>query len=48
MNRAVEHNLKVRIPEKLPSVAKECLLRKKLKKYLIVLLRSLRPLILLD
>ena len=31
LNRAVEHNLKCRIPEKLPNVAKKRLLRKKLK-----------------
>ena len=49
MNRAVEHNLKCRIPEKLPSVAKKRLLRKKNSKDLIsVLVRSLRPLRLLD
>ena len=33
MNRAVEHNLKCRIPEKLPSVAKKQLLRKKFKRH---------------
>ena len=32
LNRAVEHNLKCRIPEKLPSVAKKRLLRKKFKR----------------
>ena len=33
LNRAVEHNLKCRIPEKLPSVAKKRLLRKKFKRH---------------
>ena len=33
LNRAVEHNLKYRIPEKLPSVAKKRLLRKKCKNH---------------
>ena len=33
LNRAVEHNLKCRIPEKLPSVAKKRLLQKKLKRH---------------
>ena len=32
LNRAVEHNLKCRIPEKLPSVANKRLLRKKFKR----------------
>ena len=32
LNRAVEHNLKCRIPEKLPSVAKKRQLRKKFKR----------------
>ena len=32
LNRAVEHNLKCRIPEKLPSVAKKRLLQKKIKR----------------
>ena len=49
LNRAVEHNLKCRTPEKLPSVAKKRLLRKKKSKDIIfVLLRSLLPLRLLD
>ena len=34
LNCAVEHNLKCRIPEKLPSVAKKRLLRKKIQKTL--------------
>ena len=33
LNRAVEHNLKCRIPEKLPIVAKKRLLRKKIKRH---------------
>ena len=33
LNRAVKHNLKCRIPEKLPSVAKKRLLRKKFKRH---------------
>ena len=33
LNRAVEHNLKCRIPEKLPSVAKKRLLQKKFKRH---------------
>ena len=33
LNRIVEHNLKYRIPEKLPSVAKKRLLRKKFKRH---------------
>ena len=33
LNRADEHNLNCRIPEKLPSVAKKRLLRKKLKRH---------------
>ena len=49
LNCAVGHNLKCRIPEKLPSVAKKRLLRKKNSKDIIsVLLRSLRPIRLLD
>ena len=47
-NRAVEHNLNCRIPEKLPSVAKKRQLRKNSKDIISVLLRSLRPLRLLD
>ena len=48
LNRAVEHNLKCRIPEKLPSVAKKRLLRKNSQDIISVLLRSLRPHRLLD
>ena len=33
LNRSVEHNLKCRIPEKLPSVAKKHLLQKKFKRH---------------
>ena len=33
LNQAVEHNMKCRIPEKLPSVAKKRLLRKKFKRH---------------
>ena len=33
LNRAVEHNLKSRIPKKLPSVARKRLLRKKFKRH---------------
>ena len=48
LNRAVEHNLKCRIPEKLHMVQRNDCCKKNSKDIISVLLRSLHPLRLLD